>query len=362
MTATLQSYTTGTVAVTNGSDIVALTGGAWLESWCVPGSDIRIAGESTAMVIEEWIDTTHVRLSIPIQRATAAGLTYAILMTSPAFGTNRLGALTAVERIRLMTENAVINQLLGVASGALAVPALQDRIGIWDASDDMNAKPGTLGAALKAGTSVLTKSDDYNATVDDYGTLIAVSAGTGARTVLLPTANEAGAGFVIGIKKTDASANTVTVLRKAGADRIDGAISLNLTVQYGTTILRCDGTNWHVVVLENTSAFARTLLDDADVATAQNTLGVAQRQSNQLDLTVGRGQIVGAFGNGCRLDLRSTIYSTGNPVDVYACGRIVGLSRGDLIGSPGGLATYGILEVNFPLKDRTGDTLWPGNE
>lgn len=279
MTATLQSYTTGTVSVTNGSDIVTLTGGTWLESWCVPGSDMRIAGESTAMVIEEWIDTTHVRLTIPIQRATAAGLVYSILMTSPAFGTNRLGALTAVERIRLMTENSVISQLLGIAVGDLAVPTLQDRIGIWDASDDMNAKPGTLQAALKAGTGVLARAASYAVTVDDYGSLITMSAGTGARTVTLPAAATAGAGFVIGVKKIDASANAVTIAA-SGADTIDGAASLALTVQYGTAILRCDGTVWHVVVLENTSGAGRTLLGKSDAAAMLTYLGAQPLDSD----------------------------------------------------------------------------------
>lgn len=46
------------------------------------------------------------------------------------------------------------------------------------------------------------------------------------------------------------------------------------------------------------TAFARTLLDDADAAAAQNTLIVAQKQSSLTDTTAGRGMLVGAFGLG----------------------------------------------------------------
>lgn len=46
------------------------------------------------------------------------------------------------------------------------------------------------------------------------------------------------------------------------------------------------------------TAFARTLLDDANAAAARDTLDVAQKQSSLTDATAGRAMLVGAFGLG----------------------------------------------------------------
>lgn len=69
-----------------------------------------------------------------------------------------------------------------------------------------------------------------------------VSAAGGAITMTLPTAGNA-KGREIVFKKTDSSANAVTLSPQGGAT-VDGAASATLTTQYQTRRLYSDGTNW----------------------------------------------------------------------------------------------------------------------
>lgn len=60
----------------------------------------------------------------------------------------------------------------------------------------------------------------------------------------LPTAADAGNGFPVAFKKTDASVNSIII---AAADNIDGVATYEITDQYAWVILVSDGTTWNVL-------------------------------------------------------------------------------------------------------------------
>lgn len=67
---------------------------------------------------------------------------------------------------------------------------------------------------------------------------------TNAITVNLPTA--VGNAAIYNVKKTDASANTVTI-DPSGAQTIDGAATVVISVQFASLTLISDGSNWYVI-------------------------------------------------------------------------------------------------------------------
>jgi hypothetical protein len=87
-----------------------------------------------------------------------------------------------------------------------------------------------------------TTSASYTAAA---ATVILANANSAAITVNLPAASGK-TGRIYTIKKTDASANTVTVDGNA-AETIDGATTKVLTTQYEVVRIVCDGTNWHII-------------------------------------------------------------------------------------------------------------------
>jgi hypothetical protein len=94
--------------------------------------------------------------------------------------------------------------------------------------------------------TMLAKSADYTVTLADAGSdcQIAVDASGGARTITLYAASS-NAGRQIKIKKTDSSANTVTIDGNS-SETIDGATTQVISAQYTSLSLVCDGSNWHI--------------------------------------------------------------------------------------------------------------------
>jgi hypothetical protein len=90
---------------------------------------------------------------------------------------------------------------------------------------------------------VVSKSAAYSLSAEDDVCL--VSASGGAVTITLPAAS-IGSGAVYSVKKTDASANVVTV-DGAGAETIDGAATYALTVQYQSVTVVSTGSAWAIV-------------------------------------------------------------------------------------------------------------------
>lgn len=85
--------------------------------------------------------------------------------------------------------------------------------------------------------NLVTKNTDYVATRADQ--FIAVDASGAPRVITLPTAATK-KGLLIYVKKTDSSANTVTVAR-SGSDTIDGDTSAVLNSQYTSVGFVSDG-------------------------------------------------------------------------------------------------------------------------
>lgn len=79
------AYSTGTVAVTQGSTTVTGTGTAWLAN-ADAGMLFRFAGTSRVYAVKQVVSDTQLILAFPVLEATAAGQTYAVspILTTPA--------------------------------------------------------------------------------------------------------------------------------------------------------------------------------------------------------------------------------------------------------------------------------------
>lgn len=102
----------------------------------------------------------------------------------------------------------------------------------------------TSGAAGAGGVMAYThKTGNYTAAATD--TTIFCDASGGAFTVTLPPAASP-AGKVFYIKKTDSSANAVTI-EGDGAETIDEAATRIITSQYDDVMIQSDGTEWWIL-------------------------------------------------------------------------------------------------------------------
>ncbi len=99
------------------------------------------------------------------------------------------------------------------------------------------------GASLIENLQTLSVGVDI--TADEFMRTILVDASGANRTITLPTAASAKWREYV-IKKTDASANTVTVDAN-GAETIDGALTQVLTTQYQFIVIQSDGSTWWII-------------------------------------------------------------------------------------------------------------------
>lgn len=141
------------------------------------------------------------------------------------------------------------------------------------------------------------KTADYTVVAGDDRSWLLVDATAAARTVTLLAAATAGDGFTLGVVKTDASVNTVTVG------------SVVLTVENEAVLLISDGTAWRAISnnasLASLGAQADVITTEGDIIIGTGTPGVATR------LPVGTaGQILGVSGG-----LPTYIAGTGLPLN-----------------------------------------------
>jgi VCBS repeat-containing protein len=100
---------------------------------------------------------------------------------------------------------------------------------------------GGAGSTFTIATGTYTASSGSGSLTSSSNEIQNVSAAGGATVITLPTAaSQAGKQFTI--KKSDSSANTVTVTR-ASSDTIDGATTFVLSIQYQAVTITADGTS-----------------------------------------------------------------------------------------------------------------------
>ncbi len=137
--------------------------------------------------------------------------------------------------------------------------------------------------------SVLTNS---TLTAANQRQLIDVNATSGAITITLPSAATVGSGWAVQIRKSDASANLVTI-SKAGSDTINGATTLPLAVQHQSFILfSLGGTSWGVVAgfpgtLPANSLLGRGSTTGAPEVIASSTFALSSALTTKADLVGG---------------------------------------------------------------------------
>lgn len=96
---------------------------------------------------------------------------------------------------------------------------------------------------IKAIPSVLSKTANYTVSTNDGDNVqVNVDATSGAATITFYAAS-GNTGKIITVKKTDSSANAVTLDGNA-SETLDGATTATLTAQYDSATYVCDGTNW----------------------------------------------------------------------------------------------------------------------
>ncbi len=149
------------------------------------------------------------------------------------------GRITAASQVELNSDNVTEGAANLFFTDARSRAALSAGEGLN--YDDATGVIALANEASRLGIRTLTGSS----AVTDVDYTILCDAAGGPITVSLPDA-VASARRIIGIKKTDVSANSVTVAA-SGGDLIDGSGTISITAQWQSYTIHCDGAGWFVI-------------------------------------------------------------------------------------------------------------------
>lgn len=152
---------------------------------------------------------------------------------------------------------------------------------LW--GDELNDNFTSLDSLLYTATNRVTETKTANYTVisTDSNKVLLVDATSGNLTISLTAVASLFNGFTFAVKKTDATANTVTI-DPAGAETIDGASSYVLSAQNDSVLVsaRTTGSTWWVTAsnldidIPNASTTERGIIEiatNAEVKTRTDT-------------------------------------------------------------------------------------------
>ena len=146
----------------------------------------------------------------------------------------------------------------------LAKPTVNDPVDADQWGTLLNNDIDSIDGLLRGVTSA--KSASFTVQTTEFGQIYLCNATSAAIVATLPSAATAGNGFKVAFKKTDSSANAVT-LTPNGADTIDGATTYALSSQYAFVFIVSDGTNWQTIV-KSSSATTNAFLHLQDQKTS----------------------------------------------------------------------------------------------
>lgn len=192
--------------------------------------------------------------TITFNSARTAGEVVQILKLGVANDYGNTGGWT--EGVGELHVETATNQVR-IGSGSAATPALafisDTTSGLYLSSGLNWATSGTRWLSLSTSGTFHT----YGAFEQQVSTISAASHTAGQESVMLCNATSnaitinlpaaaSSAGRIYNIKKTDSSANTVTIDANA-SETIDGALTYVATVQYESVTIVCDGANWFII-------------------------------------------------------------------------------------------------------------------
>jgi hypothetical protein len=138
----------------------------------------------------------------------------------------------------------------GGAGASAQLVRIYDSTGsiFWIASDGATVlnRATSLAAAITTSKRTTVADTTYTILVSDY--YVAVTSLSAPRTLTLPSASTAGAGFRLIVKDESGAAGThnITVAR-SGSQTIDGATNQIISTNYGVLRLISTGSNWSVI-------------------------------------------------------------------------------------------------------------------
>ena len=248
------TYPSEKALVLDGSGDLQLGSADVVTSGTVDGRDVSTDGTKLDGV-EALADVTD----------AANVATAGAIMASTMDAKGDLLAATAdntVGRLIVGTNDQVLTADSGEASGVKwTTPTVGDVVGPGSATNNAVARfdtttgkllqdsgvtvddNGTINISGGIQASIITKTTTYPATIDDH--TILCDATSAAFTVTLP-AVATSTGTILQIKKTDSSANAVTIDGNA-SETIDGATTQILSTQWDCLTIQCNGTSWYII-------------------------------------------------------------------------------------------------------------------
>lgn len=154
---------------------------------------------------------------------------------------------------------------------------------LWVESDGANWVAAPVNFQWRPTPSAKTSA--YTVKPADDSKLIPCDGTSAGFTVTLPPVGTVGAGFRVGVKKTDSTSNVITV-DGDGSETIDGATTFTLNAQNEAHWFQCNGTVW---LIENPPRFGAMAVSGT-VSMSDNTLS----RPKLLDY----GETVNALGSG----------------------------------------------------------------
>jgi hypothetical protein len=179
------------------------------------------------------------------------------------------------------------------------------------AGDPPSSSVWTIDNALSTEQlwTTVSKTSNYTVTESDHDKVILVDASGGAVTITLLAAATAGDGFRVAIKKTDNSANAVTIDGNS-SETLDGSTTSTLSTQYDTDNLICDGSNWHSILnIGNPTTLTDSNGNESIILTSTAS---AVNEFTIVNAATGNAPALSATGGDTDIDVKLTPKGAGN--------------------------------------------------